>query len=95
MRGSARMVGLPYLGTVAASTGRIVAIVSPGETDIHGGYAWARTLKHEMTHVFNLQQTGFNIPHWLTEGLAVYNEKIPRPYRWVLLCAATRPRERS
>ena len=38
-----------------------------------------------MTHVFNLQQTGYNIPHWLTEGLAVYNEKIPRPYRWVLL----------
>ena len=79
------MVGLPYLGTVAASTGRIVAMVSPGETEIHGGYAWARTLKHEMTHVFNLQQTGYNIPHWLTEGLAVYNEKIPRPYRWVLL----------
>jgi tetratricopeptide (TPR) repeat protein len=82
---SARMVGLPFLGTVAASTGRIVAMVSPGETVIHGGYAWARTLKHEMTHVFNLQQTGYNIPHWLTEGLAVYNEKIPRPYRWVLL----------
>jgi tetratricopeptide (TPR) repeat protein len=82
---SARMVGLPYLGTVAASTGRIVAMVSPGETEIHGSYAWARTLKHEMTHVFNLQQTSYNIPHWLTEGLAVYNEKIPRPYRWVLL----------
>jgi tetratricopeptide (TPR) repeat protein len=82
---SARMVGLPYLGTVAASTGRIVAMVSPGETEVHGGFAWARTLKHEMTHVFNLQQTGYNIPHWLTEGLAVYNEKIPRPYRWVSL----------
>jgi tetratricopeptide (TPR) repeat protein len=82
---SARMVGLPFLGTVAASTGRIVAIVSPGETQVHGGYAWARTLKHEMTHVFNLQQTGYNIPHWFTEGLAVYNEKIPRHYRWVTL----------
>jgi tetratricopeptide (TPR) repeat protein len=82
---SARMVGLPYLGTVAASTGQIVAMVSPGETEIHGGYAWARTLKHEMTHVFNLQQTGYNIPHWFTEGLAVYNEQIPRPYRWVVL----------
>jgi len=82
---SARLVGLPYLGTVAASTGRIVGMVSPGETQTHGNYAWARTLKHEMTHVFNLQQTGYNIPHWFTEGLAVYNEKIPRPYRWVLL----------
>jgi cellulose synthase operon protein C len=82
---SARMVGLPFLGTVAASTGQIVAMVSPGETQVHGNYAWARTLKHEMTHVFNLQQTNYHIPHWFTEGLAVYNEKIPRPYRWVVL----------
>ena len=82
---SARMIGLPFLETVAASTGRIVAMVSPGEMPTHGTFAWARTLKHEMTHVFNLQQTGYNIPHWFTEGLAVYNEKIPRPYRWTLL----------
>ncbi len=82
---SARMTGLPYLETVAASTGRIVAMVSPGETRMHGNFGWARTLKHEMTHVFNLQQTGYNIPHWFTEGLAVYNEKIPRPYRWTVL----------
>ncbi|MGA2257981.1 MAG: tetratricopeptide repeat protein, partial [Thermoguttaceae bacterium] len=82
---SARVVGLPFLGTVAASTGRIVAMTSPGETQTHGSFAWARTLKHEMTHVFNLQQTGYNIPHWFTEGLAVYNERIPRPYRWTVL----------
>ena len=79
------MIGLPFLGTVAASTGRIVALVSPGEMQSHGGFAWARTLKHEMTHIFNLQQTGYNIPHWFTEGLAVNNEKIPLPYRWTLL----------
>ena len=85
MPGSARMIGLPFLGTVAASTGRIVALVSPGEMQSHGGFAWARTLKHEMTHIFNLQQTGYNIPHWFTEGLAVNNEKIPQPYRWSLL----------
>jgi tetratricopeptide (TPR) repeat protein len=82
---SARMTGLPYLETVAASTGQIVAMVSPAETQTHGNFAWARTLKHEMTHVFNLQQTGYNIPHWFTEGLAVYNEKISRPYRWTVL----------
>src|SRR5208283_2291350 len=82
---SARMIGLPYLETVAASTGRIVAMVSPGETQTHGNFAWARTLKHEMVHVFNLQQTGYNIPHWFTEGLAVYSEKTPRPYRWTVL----------
>jgi tetratricopeptide (TPR) repeat protein len=82
---SARMVGLPYLETVAASTGRIVAMTSPGERRTHANFAWARTLKHEMVHVFNLQQTGYNIPHWFTEGLAVYSEKIPRPYRWTVL----------
>ena len=79
------MIGLPFLETVAASTGRIVAMVSPGEMQTHGNFAWARTLKHEMTHVFNLQQTGYNIPHWFTEGLAVNNEKISLPYRWTLL----------
>ena len=84
------MIGLPFLGTVAASTGRIVAMVSPGETQTHGNFAWARTLKHEMVHVFNLQQTGYNIPHWFTEGLAVYNEKIPRPYRWTCCCGGGR-----
>jgi tetratricopeptide (TPR) repeat protein len=82
---SARMVGLPFLGTVAASTGPVVALVSPGETQTHGNFAWARTLKHEMTHVFNLQQTAYNIPHWFTEGLAVNNENIPLPYRWTVL----------
>jgi hypothetical protein len=79
------VVGLPFLGTVAVSTGRIVAMTSPGETQTHGNFAWARTLKHEMAHVFNLQQTGYNITHWFTEGLAVYNERIPRPYRWTVL----------
>jgi len=82
---SARMVGLPYLGTVAASTGRIVAMTSPDEPQTHGNFAWARVLKHEMVHVFNLQQTGYNIPHWFTEGLAVNAEKVPRPYRWTVL----------
>jgi cellulose synthase operon protein C len=82
---SSRMVGLPYLGTVAASTGRIVAMVSPSERQTHGDFAWARALKHEIVHVFNLQQTGYRIPHWFTEGLAVYSERIPRPYRWTLL----------
>jgi len=82
---SARVVGLPFLGTVAASTGRVVAMVSPGETETHRNFGWARTLKHEVTHVFNLQQTGYNIPHWLTEGLAVYNEKTLHPYRWTIL----------
>ena len=75
---SARMIGLPYLGTVGACAGKIVALTSPNEQS----YNWARVLKHEFVHVINLQQTDFNIPHWFTEGLAVMNEGYPRPKVW-------------
>src|SRR5262249_37290434 len=32
--------------------------------------------------IFNLDQTRFLVPHWLTEGLAVGNEGFPRPPVW-------------
>src|SRR6516225_837033 len=35
-----------------------------------------------MVHIFNLEQTHFLVPHWLTEGLAVSNEGFPRPPIW-------------
>ena len=74
---SARMVGLPYLDTVAASTGRIVAMVSPNEPQLGHHLNWARVLTHETVHVINLQQTHFDCPHWFTEGLAVWSENSP------------------
>jgi Flp pilus assembly protein TadD len=77
---SARMVGLPYVGTVGACAGRVVAMQSPG--DAKQPFNWARVLRHEFVHVVNLQQTDFNIPHWFTEALAVYNEDLPRPAEW-------------
>lgn len=79
---SARMVGLPYLDTVAASTGRIVGMVSPSEMPSGHQMNWARVLTHETVHVITLQQTGFNCPHWFTEGLAVWSEDCPRPRTW-------------
>lgn len=79
---STRMVGLPYLGTVAASTGKIVAMVSPTEGRGAGKFNWAQVLTHEMVHVITLQQTQFNIPHWYTEGLAVWSEGYPRAPEW-------------
>jgi predicted Zn-dependent protease len=77
---SARMVGLPFIGTVGACAGKMVAIASP--TDMPKKYNWARVLKHEFVHVVNLQQTNFNVPRWFTEGLAVWHEGYPRPEMW-------------
>ena len=77
---SARMIGLPYVGTVAACAGRMVAMASPN--DMEEKFNWARVLKHEFVHVINLEQTNDNVPHWFTEALAVWNEGYPRPEEW-------------
>lgn len=77
---SARMVGLPWIQTIGASTGVIVALASP--TAVEKQFNWARVLRHEFVHVITLQQTEFNIPHWFTEALAVRNEGYPRPQSW-------------
>jgi len=77
---SARMVGLPAIGTVGACAGRMIALTSPDE--IPKKLNWARVLRHEYVHVLNLQQTDFCIPHWFTEGLAVHSEGGPRARSW-------------
>ncbi len=77
---SGRTVALPFIPTVGACTGRVVAMASPKTSK--KPYNWARVLKHELTHVITLQQTDFNIPHWYTEALAVESEDSPRPQEW-------------
>lgn len=77
---SARTIGLPFVPTVGACTGTVVALASPRATN--KPFNWARVLKHEIVHVITLQQTGFNIPHWYTEALAVESEGFPRPQEW-------------
>lgn len=77
---SARMIGLPFVGTVGACAGKMVAITSPN--DLKKKFNWARVLRHEFVHVVTLQQTRFAIPHWYTEALAVRFEGGPRPAVW-------------
>lgn len=77
---SARMVGLPFVGTVGACAGKVVAMASPG--DGARKFSWARVLRHEFVHVVNLQQTDFNIPRWYTEALAVRLEGPGTPRAW-------------
>lgn len=87
---SARMVGLPFVGTVGACAGKMVAMASPN--DMGEKFNWARVLKHEFVHVLNLQQSRFNIPHWYTEALAVESEGYPRSEVWNKLLAERVPK---
>jgi tetratricopeptide (TPR) repeat protein len=80
---SARMVGLPFIGTVGACAGQMIALTSP--TELPEKYDWSLVLRHELVHVLNLQQTDFAVPHWLTEGVAVHLENQPRPKKWTEL----------
>jgi tetratricopeptide (TPR) repeat protein len=81
---SGRVVALPDLHTIGACTGRMVALCSPHDKDeiVSKPFNWNRVLRHELTHVFNLDQTHFQVPHWLTEGLAVRSEQLPMPPVW-------------
>lgn len=77
---SARMIGLPWIQTIGASTGAVVALTSP--TAMKKPFNWASVLKHELVHVFTLQQTKYKIPHWFTEALAVRSEGHARPQQF-------------
>ncbi len=81
---SGRVISLPDLHTIGACTGKMVAMVSPHDRSkvIAKPFNWARVMRHELVHIFNLEQTHYQVPHWLTEGLAVINEGYPRPQAW-------------
>lgn len=82
-----RITGKPWIHTVGAATGRVIALASPRDKTILGAYNIARVLKHEFTHTVTLEATDNRIPHWLTEGLAVYQEDAPRSFPWHELLA--------
>jgi tetratricopeptide (TPR) repeat protein len=79
---SGRTIALPDLHTIGACTGKVLAMVSPHGQGIGKPFNWSRVLHHELVHVFNLEQTHFQVTHWFTEGLAVSNEGFPRPQEW-------------
>lgn len=84
---SGRVVALPDLHTIGACTGRLVAMVSTRDKAevITKPFNWVRVLRHELVHVFNLEQTSFKVPHWFTEGLAVSLEGNPMSPSWYQL----------
>jgi tetratricopeptide (TPR) repeat protein len=83
---SVRTTGTPWIGTVGASTGRVIAMVAPRDSaDTLGSYNWAQVLRHEYAHTVSLSATENRISHWMTEGLAVYAEQTPLQWAWVPL----------
>lgn len=83
---SGRTIALPGLPDVAAGacTGRVIAFPSPSAERGEGRpLNWSRVVRHELTHAFNLLQTDYRVPHWLTEGLAVRSEGGERPAHWM------------
>jgi cellulose synthase operon protein C len=81
---SVRTTGSPWIGTVGASTGRVIAMVAPRKgKHTMGAYNWAQVLRHEFTHTVTLGATDNRIAHWMTEGLAVYEERVPLRWEWV------------
>ncbi len=77
-RFSVRVAGDPYVGTVGACTGPVIALVAPADrSETLGSFDWARVMRHEYVHTITLGATGNRVWHWLTEGLAVRGELSP------------------
>ena len=82
-----RIGGMPFIHTIAACTGPVIAMEVPreGPRQLHmGTFDWPRVLQHEYTHTITLSQTRNRIPHWLTEAAAVSMEFSPRGHDRVM-----------
>ena len=79
-----RITGMPWIHTVAASTGPVIALEPPreGAAGKHlGRFDWLDTVRHEYVHTVTLDRTANRIPHWLTEAAAVDMEHKRRDWR--------------
>src|SRR6201996_7891102 len=68
-----RTMGMPGLGALGVTFGRVVAMDSPAARK-PGDFNWGSTLWHEMSHVYVLSLTNRRVPRWFTEGVAVHEE---------------------
>ena len=70
-----RTLGLPRLGALGATFGRILAMDSPSARK-KGSFHWGSTLWHEMAHVVILSLSANRVPRWFTEGISMMEEKL-------------------
>jgi tetratricopeptide (TPR) repeat protein len=85
-----RITGMPWIHTIAASTGPLIALEAPreGAPQLHlGTFDWLEVLRHEFVHTVTLEQTRNRIPHWFTEALATRLETKPRSWETVQMLA--------
>jgi len=73
-----RTLGMPGLGALGATIGRIVAMDSPSARP-RGKFHWGSTLWHELAHVVTLSLSKNRIPRWFTEGLSMMEERLGGP----------------
>jgi|GEM_PF-1929662 len=81
-----RTTGIPWIGTVGASTGTVIAMETSATAEANQ-FDWARVLRHEFTHTITLEQTNNRIPHWFTEACATSQEMAPRDWKTCQLLA--------
>lgn len=92
---SVRITSKPWIHTIGACTGRVIALDAPRHgASVTGPFDWARVLRHELTHTVTLGATVNRIPHWFTEALAVRQEtgRLSFDWMWVLSGALRRGR---
>jgi tetratricopeptide (TPR) repeat protein len=75
---SVRTIGLAGLGALGVSFGPVIAMDAPSARP-PGGFHWGATFWHELAHTFHMAVSGYRVPRWFTEGLAVLEERRARP----------------
>ena len=69
-----RTLGLPGLGALGATFGRVVAMDSPSARP-SGKFHWGSTLWHEVAHIVTLSLSSQKVPRWFTEGISMMEER--------------------
>ncbi|MBI4446760.1 MAG: tetratricopeptide repeat protein [Acidobacteria bacterium] len=69
-----RTLGLPGLGALGATFGRVVAMDSPSARP-RDQFHWGSTLWHEVAHVVTLSLSNHRVPRWVTEGISMMEER--------------------
>lgn len=70
-----RTLGLPGLGALGATFGKVVAMDSPSARP-GGKFHWGSTLWHEVAHIVTLALSDQKVPRWFTEGLSMMEERL-------------------